>query len=53
MHQKIAYSGCQREIEDAYMKILTTNPLDFFVEEKLDEEKVYKATARFFGFRMW
>ena len=50
MHQKIAYSGCQREIEDAYMKILTTNPLDFF-EEKVYQ--TYKATARSFGVRMW
>ena len=56
MNQRIGNSGCDREIEDEYWKILTQNPLDFYDDDKLDEEKVYqtyKATARSFGVRMW
>ena len=56
MNQRINNSGCHRKIEDEYWKILTQNPLDFYDDDKLDEEKVYqtyKATARSFGVRMW
>ena len=56
MNQRINNSGCHRQIEDEFWKILAQNPLNFYDDEKLDEEKVYqtyKATARSFGVRMW
>ena len=46
---KIAYSGCQGDIEDEIWKILKEKPLDFFKQDKLDDDKVYetyKSTAR-------
>ena len=53
---KIAYSGCQGEIEDEFWKIVKQKPLEFFNRDKLDDDKVYKTykyIARSFGVRFW
>ena len=53
---KIGYSGCQGEIEDQFWKILNKKTLDFFIKDKLDDDKVYetyKSTARSLGVRIW
>ena len=55
-NRKIGYSGCQGQIEDEFWKILNKKPLDFFHEDKLDDDKVYKtykSTARSLGVRIW
>lgn len=55
-NHKIAYSGCQGEIEDNFWKIVKQNPLEFFIEDKLDENKIretYKAEARSLGVRIY
>ena len=52
----IAYSGCQGEIEDNFWKIVKQNPLEFFKEDKLDEDNIretYKAEARSLGVRIY
>ena len=53
---KIGYSGCQGQIEDEFWKSLNKKPLDLFIQDKLDDDKVYetyKSTARSFGVRIW
>ena len=53
---KIAYSGCQGDIEDEFWKILKENPLEFFKQDKLNDDKVYetyKSTARSLRVRIW
>ena len=56
MNLKIAYSGCQREIEDKFWVTLEENPLEFIKDDKVDEIKMketYKSTARSLGVRLW
>ena len=53
---KIACSGCQGDIEDEFWKILKEKPLEFFKQDKLDDDKVYetyKSTARSLGVKIW
>ena len=53
---KIGYSGCLGEIEDEFWKALKQKPLEFFKNDKLDDDKVYetyKSTARSLGVRIW
>ena len=55
-NHKIAYSGCQGNIEDNFWKIVKQKPLEFFIEDKLDEDKIretYKAEARSLGVRIY
>jgi hypothetical protein len=40
MNLKIAYSGCQREIEDKFWGNLKKNPLEFIKDDKVDEIKM-------------
>ena len=52
-NHKIAYSGCQGEILDNFWKIVKQKPLEFSIEDKLDEDKIrenYKAEARSLGY---
>ena len=45
-NNKIAYSGCQGEIENSFWKTLKQKPLEYFIGEKLAEDKIretYKA----------
>ena len=56
MHNKIAHSNCQHEIEDSFWKILREKPLEYFNGNKIDEEKVrqtYKSAARSLGVRIY
>ena len=44
------------EIEDNFWKIVKQKPLEFFIEDKLDEDKIretYKAEARSLGVRIY
>ena len=55
MNQKIAYSNCQREIEDKW-QIVKEKPFDFFINDKIDDDKLkeaYKSTARSLGVRIY
>ena len=52
---KIAYSDCQHEIEDKFWELVKKEPLDYFIEDKVDDDKVresYKSTARSYGVRI-
>ena len=40
MNLKIAYSGCQHEIEDKFWETLKKNPFEFLIEDKVDEIKM-------------
>ena len=56
MNLKIAYSGCQHEIEDKFWETLQKNPLEFIKDDKVDEIKMketYKSSARSLGVRLW
>ena len=56
MNLKIAYSGHQGDIEDAFMETVRKDPIKFIEEDKVDEIKLkefYKSTARSFGVRLW
>ena len=56
MHDKIAYSGCQGAIEDAFWKTVEKDPTIFIIEDKIDEVKLketYKSSARSLGVRFW
>ena len=56
MNHRIAYSGCQGQIQDNFWKKIEKKPLEYFVGDKLDEDKVkeaYKAEARALGVRMY
>ena len=53
---KIAYSGCQGVIEYEFWTFLKETPLEFFKQDKLDDDRVYetyKSTARSQGVRIW
>ena len=53
---KIAYSGCQHEIEDNFWEIIKKNPNEYFIEDQIDENKIretYKRTARSLGVRIY
>jgi hypothetical protein len=39
-NHKIAYSGCQCEIEESVWKDVKKKPLEYFIGEKLDEDKI-------------
>ena len=43
---KIAYSGCQDEIEDNFWKTLKQKPLEYFIGEKLDVDEIRKPTKQ-------
>ena len=52
---KIAYSDYQHEIEDKFWELVKKEPLDYFIEDKVDDDKVretYKSTARSYGVRI-
>ena len=56
MNMKIAYSGYQSEIEDAFWEAVQKDPAIFIIDDKVDEIKLketYKSTARSFGVRLW
>ena len=56
MNHKIANSGCQGQIEDDFWEILRKNPLDFFIEDQIDDVKLketYKSCARNLGVRIY
>ena len=56
MHNKIAYSGCQCDIEDTFCKSIKKDPTIFIIENKIDEVKLnetYKKSARSLGVRLW
>ena len=56
MNHKIACSGCQGQIQDNFWYTIETKPLDNFVDEKLDDDKVkeaYKIEARALGVRIY
>ena len=53
---KIAYSGCQHEIEDKLWEIIKRNPNEYFIEDQIDENiirETYKRTARSLGVRIY
>ena len=58
---KIAYSDCQHEIEDKFWELVKKEPLDYFIEDKVDDDKVdddkfretYKSRARSYGVRIY
>ena len=56
MNHRIAYSGYQGQIQDNFWKIIEMKPLEYFVDDKLDDDKVkesYKAEARALGVRIY
>ena len=56
LNEKIAYSGCQRKIEDEFWETVKVDPKKFIIGDKIDEIKLketYKSTARSFGVRIW
>jgi hypothetical protein len=55
-NQKIAYSGCQREIQDKFWELVKKEPLEYFIKDKVDDDKLresYKSTARSYGVRIY
>ena len=55
-NQKIAYSGCQREIQDKFWELVKKEPLEYFIEDNVDDDKLresYKSTARSYGVRIY
>ena len=53
---KIAYIDCQHEIEDKFWELVKKKPLDYCIEDKVDDDKVretYKLTARSYGVRIY
>ena len=56
MNHKIAYSGCQGQIQDNFWTKIRMKPLEYFVEEKVDDDKIketYKVEARALGVRIY
>ena len=56
MNHKIAYSGCQGQIQDNFWSKIQMKPLEYFVGEKLDDDKVketYKVEARALGVKIY
>ena len=56
MNQRIAYSGYQGQIQDNFWDKIQKKPLEYFVDDQLDDDKVkesYKAEERARGVRIY
>ena len=56
MNHRIAYSGLQGQIQDNFWTKIQMKPLEYFVDDKLDDDKVkeaYKVEARALGVRIY
>ena len=49
LRDKIAFSGCQSQIEDSFLEIINADPMKFVSEAGIDEvrlKETYKSSAR-------